>query len=114
MEYFKKLKRLFKKFGKKYSSGCDRMLPRNIFIQKKSPKGVSMKVILEICNFTDITLRCELFSFKFDASFCSFHHEIYDLTECNAICFKVKIHCECLKSLTYIFKTYQVLFLKHS
>ena len=26
---------------------------------------------------------------------------------------KVKIQCECLKSLTHIFKTCQVLFLKH-
>ena len=32
------------------------MLPRNIFIQKKSPKCVSIKVVLKICSFAEITL----------------------------------------------------------
>ena len=35
------------------------MLPRNVFIQKKSPKGVSIKVALKVWNFTEITLPCE-------------------------------------------------------
>ena len=34
------------------------LLPRNIVIQKKSPKGVSVKVIPERCKFTKITFRC--------------------------------------------------------
>ena len=47
-----------KKVRKKYSSDYNGMLPRNIFIQKKSLKGNIIKNLLKICNFIEVTLRC--------------------------------------------------------
>ena len=34
------------------------MLPRNIFIQKKSLKRSIINFFLKICNFIEVTLRC--------------------------------------------------------
>ena len=47
-----------KNVRKKYSSDYDSILPRNNFIQKKSPEEVFIKAFLKISNFTEIILRC--------------------------------------------------------
>ena len=47
-----------KKVRKKYSSDYNGMLPRNIFIQKKSIKGNIIKFFLKIYNFIEVTLWC--------------------------------------------------------
>ena len=46
------------KARKKYSTDYNGILPRNIFIQKKSLKGNVIKFFLKIYNFIEVTLRC--------------------------------------------------------
>ena len=73
-----------KKVSEKYSSDYNRMLPRNIFIQKKSPKGVSIKVVLKICNFTEITFQRGCSSVNLMYIFRCF---FYSNTSGNCFCF---------------------------
>ena len=47
-----------KKVRKKYFSDYNGMLPRNIFILKKSLKGDIIKVFLKICNFIELWYGC--------------------------------------------------------
>ena len=54
-------KMYLKKVRKKYSSDYNGMLPRNIFIQKKSVKGNIINFFLKIYNFIEVTLWCGCF-----------------------------------------------------